>query len=203
MPALQLLVVLLVPLLAGCVPGGGRSDGVPSADAPFTLVALDVGQGDATLLRTGQVAVLVDAGDPEGDVVRLLRREGVDRLDLLVIITLGAQVAVSPVLLLSFGTIEWVSVPANQLAVPIAAIGATIAFVGSAVALVHVGAASSVFALAGPAAAFVLWVVQVGARFTGGPTLPESPLLRAASVVVLGMLAVAVRRVRHRTRSTQ
>ena len=44
MPALLLLVVLLVPLLAGCGLGGGRSDGVPSADAPFTLTALDVGQ---------------------------------------------------------------------------------------------------------------------------------------------------------------
>ena len=44
MPALQLLVALLVPLLAGCVPGGARNDGVPSADAPFTLTALDVGQ---------------------------------------------------------------------------------------------------------------------------------------------------------------
>ena len=43
MPIL-LLVVLLVPLLAGCMPGGARSGGVPTADAPFTLTALDVGQ---------------------------------------------------------------------------------------------------------------------------------------------------------------
>jgi competence protein ComEC len=77
--------VVLVLLLAGCVPGGAGSDGVPSGDAPFTLTALDVGQGDATLLRTAQVAVLVDTGDPDADVVRLLRREGVERLDLLVI----------------------------------------------------------------------------------------------------------------------
>jgi hypothetical protein len=43
MPALLLVLVLL---LAGCVPGAGRaaSDGVPTADAPFTLTALDVGQ---------------------------------------------------------------------------------------------------------------------------------------------------------------
>jgi hypothetical protein len=43
MPALLLILVLL---LAGCVPGAGRaaSDGVPMADAPFTLTALDVGQ---------------------------------------------------------------------------------------------------------------------------------------------------------------
>jgi hypothetical protein len=43
MPIL-LLVILLVPLLAGCVPGGARSDGIPSPDAPFILTALDVGQ---------------------------------------------------------------------------------------------------------------------------------------------------------------
>jgi competence protein ComEC len=84
MPIL-LLVVLLVPLLAGCVPGGVRSGGAPTADAPFTLTALDVGQGDAVLLRTSSVNVLVDTGDPTGDVVRLLRREGVEQLDLLVV----------------------------------------------------------------------------------------------------------------------
>jgi len=43
MPA---LLLVLVVLLAGCVPGAGRaaSDGVPTPDAPFTLTALDVGQ---------------------------------------------------------------------------------------------------------------------------------------------------------------
>jgi competence protein ComEC len=84
MPIL-LLAILLVPLLAGCVPGGTRSDGVPSADAPFTLTALDVGQGDALLLRTSQAVVLLDTGDPTADVVRLLAREGVSRIDLLVL----------------------------------------------------------------------------------------------------------------------
>jgi hypothetical protein len=44
MASIPLLVVLLVPLLATCVPGGARSDGVPTAAAPFTLTALDVGQ---------------------------------------------------------------------------------------------------------------------------------------------------------------
>jgi hypothetical protein len=44
MPAILLLAVLLVPLLAGCMQSGARSDGVPTADAPFTLTALDVGQ---------------------------------------------------------------------------------------------------------------------------------------------------------------
>jgi competence protein ComEC len=82
MPAFLLVIVLLV---AGCAPGSARSDGAPTADAPFTLTALDVGQGDALLLRAPGATVLVDTGDPDADVVRLLRREGVERLDLLVI----------------------------------------------------------------------------------------------------------------------
>jgi len=84
MPAVLLLFVLL---LAGCVPGAGRAaaGGAPTADAPFTLTALDVGQGDAFLLRAQGANVLVDTGEPDADVVRHLRREGVDRLDLLVV----------------------------------------------------------------------------------------------------------------------
>jgi len=36
MPALLLVLVLL---LAGCVPGRAAPDGVPTADVPFTLAA--------------------------------------------------------------------------------------------------------------------------------------------------------------------
>lgn len=72
MPAL-LLVLVLLP--TGCVPGAGRgaSDGAPTADAPFTLTALDVDQGDAFVLRASGATVLVDTGEPDADVVRLLR----------------------------------------------------------------------------------------------------------------------------------
>jgi len=67
MPAILLLVVLLVSLLAGCVPGGTRSDAVPTADAPFILTALDVGQsafrfrcmGTALRARSHHGAVLL------------------------------------------------------------------------------------------------------------------------------------------------
>jgi hypothetical protein len=43
MSALPLVLVLL---LVGCAPGaaGGARDGVPTAEAPFTLTALDVRQ---------------------------------------------------------------------------------------------------------------------------------------------------------------
>jgi competence protein ComEC len=84
MPALLLVLVLL---LAGCAPGAVRaaSDGIPTAGAPFTLTALDVGQGDALLLRSRSVTILVDAGEPDAGVVAALRRNGVRRLDLLVV----------------------------------------------------------------------------------------------------------------------
>jgi competence protein ComEC len=112
-------------------------------------------------------------------------------------ITIGAQLAVAPVLLLSFGTIEWVSIPANMLAVPVAAVGATLGFIGSAVALVHLGAASSVFALAGPAASAVLTIARVGERFTGGPDVADlrgmAGMRLAASVGLVLIVAVTVR----------
>jgi len=107
-------------------------------------------------------------------------------------ITLGAQLAVAPVLIASFGTIEWVSIPANMLAVPVAAIGATLAFVGSGLALVHVGVASSVFALAGPAAGAVLAIARVGERFTGGPEVPDVPGMRLAVSVGIVLVGTSV-----------
>lgn len=82
MPAVLLVLVLLH---AGCAPGGSRIDGIPTADESFTLTALDVGQGDAFLLRAAGATALVDTGEPDADVVGLLRSEGIDRLDLLVV----------------------------------------------------------------------------------------------------------------------
>jgi competence protein ComEC len=46
---------------------------------------LDVGQGDATLLQTDRVAVLVDTGPPDGPIVQRLAEAGVERLDALVL----------------------------------------------------------------------------------------------------------------------
>jgi len=108
--------------------------------------------------------------------------------------TFGAQLAVSPVLLTSFGTIEWVSVPANLVAVPLAALGAGVAFLASAVALVHVGAASGLFLLGAPSAWGVLRVARVGERFTGGLLLPESMAVRMAVVVGMGLVGGVARR---------
>jgi competence protein ComEC len=55
------------------------------APAGVRISFLDVGQGDATLIQAGGRAVLVDAGPPGDHISALVRREGVRRLDLLVI----------------------------------------------------------------------------------------------------------------------
>ena len=76
---------LAAALLAGaCVVlvVGGRSGGAPGA---VTVSFLDVGQGDATLVRHPDgSAVLFDGGLAEARVTRLLRQEGVARLSMVV-----------------------------------------------------------------------------------------------------------------------
>jgi competence protein ComEC len=57
----------------------------PPPDGDLRITALDIGQGDATLLQAGGHAILVDAG-PAGDgIARKLRAAGVRRLDGLVV----------------------------------------------------------------------------------------------------------------------
>ncbi|MEX2562737.1 MAG: ComEC/Rec2 family competence protein [Nitriliruptoraceae bacterium] len=78
------------------------------------------------------------------------------RLAQVAAITVGAQIAVLPVVLLTFGEMGVASVPANVVAVPAAMIAATVSFVGSAVALVSVEAASVLFWIASWPARIVL-----------------------------------------------
>jgi len=58
---------------------------VPEPPAGLVVSALDVGQGDATLIQHGATAILVDTGPPDGQVVRRLREAGVRGLDFLVV----------------------------------------------------------------------------------------------------------------------
>ncbi|MEG3616659.1 ComEC/Rec2 family competence protein [Isoptericola haloaureus] len=61
---------------------------VPAAGVPpdWQVVACDVGQGDALVVRSGpRAAVVVDVGPPGDGAARCLRRLGVDRVDLLVL----------------------------------------------------------------------------------------------------------------------
>ena len=95
-------------------------------------------------------------------------------------VTLGAQLAVAPVLLVAVGEVPLASVPANLLAVPAAAVASTVAGLAAIVALVHVGAGAAVVALADPP----LRVVLAAAR------VPDLPVVSVHQPAVL-LLAVA------------
>ncbi len=80
-------LVVLGPLLVAAVlivrharpaPPGPPGPGI------LRITALDVGQGDATLLQAGGRTVLVDSGPPDAPLPRRLHDAGVARLDVLV-----------------------------------------------------------------------------------------------------------------------
>lgn len=78
LPAVAAAAVLLISGVAANTAGGRVLH--------HSIAVLDVGQGDAILLRGAPGCdVLVDAGPPEGRVVKLLRRAGVKSLSALVI----------------------------------------------------------------------------------------------------------------------
>lgn len=76
--AIAVLLAMAVPLLAALVAG------TRDVDAP-RVIALDVGQGDAILLRAPGRAILVDAGPESGRIVQTLVQRGVRRLDAVVL----------------------------------------------------------------------------------------------------------------------
>ncbi len=77
---------LAVALLAAVIGlAWQRAAGPAKAPDKPTVTFLDVGQGDATLIQDGRgAAVLFDGGPPEARTYRLLRREGVRKLSLVV-----------------------------------------------------------------------------------------------------------------------
>ncbi len=78
-----LLVLGAIAVLAAALAlVGHRRSGAPTAPPPGLRVdVLDIGQGDAILLRPrGAAAVLVDGGPPGDDLLAKLRDRGVDRL---------------------------------------------------------------------------------------------------------------------------
>lgn len=72
--------VTVVAVVAACLPIAGGMV-LPRG---FSVTAIDVGQGDAFLVETPAVRVLVDAG-PDESASRWLRRNGVRGIDLLVV----------------------------------------------------------------------------------------------------------------------
>ncbi len=86
------VTVFSLVFMAGC--SGGTSKGVQSgsnalvaASAPLTIQVLDVGQGDAILIRVKDQVVLVDTGDvPARDkLVSMLKSQGITTIDKLII----------------------------------------------------------------------------------------------------------------------
>ncbi|MEX0953335.1 MAG: ComEC/Rec2 family competence protein [Nitriliruptoraceae bacterium] len=95
-------------------------------------------------------------------------------------VTIGAQVAVVPLLLATFGEVPLASVPANVIAVPAAMIAAAVSFVATAVAVVHVGVASALLWVAAWPARIVIWSAY---RFADTAAIVD--VTRAWTVVAL------------------
>jgi competence protein ComEC len=67
-------------------PGQSRATTATNPSGDLEVHFIDVGQGDATLLKAPDVTVLIDTGDWRGnEVVDYLRRAGVSALDLVII----------------------------------------------------------------------------------------------------------------------
>lgn len=74
-----ILAALAVIVLVWTRPVGG------AVDERWQVLACDVGQGSATLIRTQTGVILVDVGPPDGDVVGCLRAARVDKIEMLVL----------------------------------------------------------------------------------------------------------------------
>ncbi|CQR72156.1 ComEC family competence protein [Sporomusa ovata DSM 2662] len=89
---LVVTVFSLVFMAAGCSSGTSKgvqsgSNALVAASAPLTIQVLDVGQGDAILIRAKDQVVLVDTGDvPARDkLVSMLKSQGITTIDKLLI----------------------------------------------------------------------------------------------------------------------
>ncbi len=143
------------------------------AGAVLVLVLVDP-------LLAGSLGLLLSATATAGVLAVAPRvRERLDwlprRVADLASITIGAQVAVVPILLATFGEVSLASVPANLIAVPAAAVSAVIGFVGCVAALLHLEVGAWLFWLAGQPARVVLWSAHTfdgvgGTARLGAPT---------------------------------
>lgn len=84
----NLLIGLMILILTGCTAPAGTAAASGSTDHTVMEVHfIDVGQGDATLIRSGDNYMLIDAGDDsKGTLVQnYLQKRGVEKLDYLVL----------------------------------------------------------------------------------------------------------------------
>ncbi len=84
----RLLATLLLATVAGVVAGGAALHSVAgrfTLPQEWSVLACDVGQGDAVLVRSAGAIALVDTGPDPALLERCLTRTGVERIDLLVL----------------------------------------------------------------------------------------------------------------------
>ena len=84
----RVLAGTLVAVVAGLVAGGGALATVAgrfTVPVAWSVIACDVGQGDAVLLRSHDAIALVDTGPSPDALARCLDRVGIQRIDLLVL----------------------------------------------------------------------------------------------------------------------
>jgi competence protein ComEC len=178
-PSVQRAGTMTLVLLAASVRGMPRDARHALGTAVLLLVLVDprlAGSLGLLLSATATAGVLVVAPRVRTRLPAWLPRRVAD----LASITIGAQVAVVPLLLTTFGEVTFASIPANLVAVPAAAVAAAISFVGSVVALLHPGAGGLVLAVAGPPARIVLAAAH-GLSDVGG----RADLARPATVLAL------------------
>lgn len=80
--------LVLIALVAGAQTGGAALDSVAgrwTIPREWSVLACDIGQGDAVLLRSAQSVALIDTGPEPEALDGCLARAGVDHIDLLVL----------------------------------------------------------------------------------------------------------------------
>ncbi len=80
----RLAGILAAPAVVAVVVIAGAVRAPPAARS-LVVSALDIGQGDATLIQDRGAAVLIDTGPPDSPILDRLRAAGVERLDVLVV----------------------------------------------------------------------------------------------------------------------
>lgn len=109
------------------------------------------------------------------------------RLAQLISVTVGAQIAVLPLLLATFGTVSLASIPANIIAVPAAMMSAGLAFAGAVIASFWQLPAIPLFWLAGLGSNLVLWSANMFARIGGGADVAR-PVTVVALLAAIGWI---------------
>jgi competence protein ComEC len=163
------------------------------AGAVLLLILIDpllAGSLGLLLSATAAAGVLVLAPRVRGRLQgwRWLPRRVADVLA----ITVGAQLAVVPLLLVTFGEVPVASVPANLVAVPLAVVTAAVAFPASALAAVHLPAGAALFAVAAVPARGILVVAHATAG-RGGAADVAAPATVVALLAGAGWLLAAPR----------